>query len=305
MAMGFDEQLAGPPPDVAIVATPPFDHVGPALAWAERGVPVVIATPVAATLAEADRLVAAEQGGARFLFGSSMPSAPVAQELFRRVSSIGAIGHVSTRSIRPAPDWGGFLDPSWAGGVMSHPAVHPLSLVLLIGRVAGLGAPVEVSAELRGAGGSSPDPTQVETEASVELRFEPGLAASVSVEWRADRHRVWDLQVAGTNGVVRLDMDPEPTLEVDGAAVPVPRTAPADVQPLEDVGLTPMLKTLWADVAAGRPTVMNAAFGRDVLDIVSAANWSSGSGAPAPLPFAGPRDLTPIALRTLATSPPG
>ncbi len=305
VAVGFDEQLAGPPPDVAVVATPPFDHAAAALTWAERGVPVVIATPVAATLAEADRLVAAEQGGARFLFGSSMPSAPVAQELFRRVSDVGEIGHLSARSIRPAPDWGGFLDPSWGGGVMSHPAVHPLSLVLLIGRVAGLGAPVEVSAELRGVGGSVPGSAQVDTEASVELRFASGPVASVAVDWRDDRHRAWDLQVAGAGGVVRLDMDPAPTLEVDGAPVPLRRVAPADEQPLEDVGLTPMFRTLWADITEDRPTVMNAAFGRDVLEIVSAANWSSGAGGPTPLPFTGPRDRTPIALRTLAAGPPG
>ena len=42
---------------------------------------------------------------------------------------------------------------------------------------------------------------------------------------------------------------------------------------------------------------MNATFGRHVLEVVCAAYTSAGqAGAPIALPFAGPRDRTPLQL---------
>ncbi|MGI9645817.1 MAG: Gfo/Idh/MocA family protein [Ilumatobacteraceae bacterium] len=292
-AMGYDEQIAGPPPDLAIVATPPADHVVAGRAWAEAGVPVVVATPLAATLADADVLVAvADRTGTPMLLGSQPVMAPAAQELYRRVAGLHEPTHLSGRSIRPAPDWGGFLDEHWSGGVLAHPGTHHVALALLVARFVGADPLVTVSARLDGIGEGRGERSEED-----KITFPSGLRAHIELAWRDDVAGSWDLQVAGADKVLRLDMADEPVLEHNGepVALPVP-PGDADVRNLTDVGLTPLLQTFWSDVEADRRPVLGMSFGRDVLEIVSAAYASAGTGGKVALPFTDPRDLTPLEL---------
>jgi hypothetical protein len=114
--------------------------------------------------------------------------------------------------------------------------------------------------------------------------------------WQAGPDPVWDAQLAGEQGVVRAEIFPSPTLELNGDPVPLP--APKGQMPLlEQLGYAAELQALVDDVAAHRTPVMSAAFGREVLQVVLAAYTSAGrEGAKEPLPFTGARDRTPLQL---------
>jgi len=106
---------------------------------------------------------------------------------------------------------------------------------------------------------------------------------------------VWDLQASSEASVVRAELMPTVVLEHDGEPVTV-GPPPPDVQPIVvDLGYLAQMEAL-AAAAAGRPTPIDARFGRLVLDVVCGAYASAGSGGPVPLPFSGPRDRTPLEL---------
>ena len=79
--------------------------------------------------------------------------------------------------------------------------------------------------------------------------------------------------------------------------VPFGSGAPAGVDPhVVDLGYVQQMHALGALGRDGVAPEMNAGFGRRVLDVVCGAYASAGSGGPVPLPFAGPRDATPLSL---------
>lgn len=290
-AMTYAELLQADDVDIAIVATPPADHLAATRAWTDRSVPTVVSTPLCQTLTDADALVDLERDtSVPILFASNLATAPAAQALFARVAALGALTSLSGRALRTPPTWGAFLTGEWGGGVLLHPGVHQLTLITLIARLGGAGSPTTVSAALQRAS------TGADDHAEIDLRFESGLSARSTVSWRATNGSAWDLQVSSATGVLRLDMDPRPTLEHNGEPVAI-AAAPPDHASLTDAGLIGQLRTFRADVIAGRRPVMNPEFGRTILEIVCAANWSAGrSGEPVALPFDGPRDLTPHEL---------
>jgi hypothetical protein len=74
-------------------------------------------------------------------------------------------------------------------------------------------------------------------------------------------------------------------------------TATSQPPVLDQFGYTGQMRALVEDAAAGREPLMSAAFGREVLQVVMAAYTSAGLGGEmVPLPFAGPRDRTPLQL---------
>jgi hypothetical protein len=96
---------------------------------------------------------------------------------------------------------------------------------------------------------------------------------------------------------VRIELVPEPRVELNGDALPLPVSPPNLASPqLHQLGYLGQLAALGADAAAGRQPKCGPAFGRTVLDVVCAAYASAASGQPEPLPFAGPRDRSPIEL---------
>jgi myo-inositol 2-dehydrogenase / D-chiro-inositol 1-dehydrogenase len=57
------------------------------------------------------------------------------------------------------------------------------------------------------------------------------------------------------------------------------------------------LRSFVDDLATDRRPVLNATFGRLVLDVICAAYASAGNGSTSvAVPFAGPRDRTPLQL---------
>lgn len=290
--------------ELAIVATPPGRHVDDAVALLHAGYQVVVEAPIACTLADADRLIATEQQvGRSVLYSEHLVSSPVVDTLLSRVDGIGAVTHLSARAVQGPPSWRDTRSDDWGGGALFDLGVHPIGLVIRTGAEAGIGAPVSVSAVINDGG------TDHE-RSTVKLHFEGGTLATINVGWQPGAAPDGDLQVSSARAVLRAELYPSPTLEANGSPVPVggspatPITPAAPITPsvVEDYGYAPQLRRFWTNIRTGRPVPATSRFGRQVLDVVSAAHVSATSGAAdVELPFTGPRDRTPHQL--VATPP--
>jgi myo-inositol 2-dehydrogenase/D-chiro-inositol 1-dehydrogenase len=274
--------------DVVVVATPPALHADQALAAVRAGAGVIVEKPLATTLLDADRLVAAAEGGARIAYAENLLFSPYVREAVSRARQLGSFVHLEARSLQSRPTWGDFLTEGWGGGVLFDLGVHPLAVVLA---AAGDERPVAVRARLEGA-----DDHPTDEWAELWLTFASGLRARVEASWRSGSP-VWDLQAASAHSAVRLELLPEPHVEQLGVDLPHPRRR-YDAEPshLERFGYLDQVVELGMELTSGSQPYVDAHFGRYVLDIVCAAYASARTGEAEALPFAGPRDRTPLEL---------
>jgi predicted dehydrogenase len=282
---GYGDLPAGA--DLVLVMTPPACHADHALAAVEAGAAVVVEKPLAATLADADRLVDAAERGAFVGYAENLLFAPVVRRAVELAPTLGPLHHLEVRAVQSRPTWGDFLTEGWGGGALFDLGVHPLAVAMALA-----GEPVvEVTARLEGA-----DDIAVDEHARVQVRFRSGLEASVVASWRGGSP-LWDAQAASDTGVLRMELLPSPELEHNGEPVPLP-PVPRGVEPaqLHHYGYVDQLASFLADAGAGRPPLVGASLGRDVLDVVCAAYASAGRGEPVAVPFTGPRDRTPLSL---------
>jgi len=293
-ATTFEQLLASKQGDIAIVATPPVAHVDAAVALLEAGYHVVVEAPIACTLADADRLIEAEDRvGRPVLYSEHLAASPVVDGLFVRVDGIGALTHLSARATQPPPTWrpADGVDAQWGGGALFDLGVHPVGLTLRTATESGAGRPVSLSAVIVDAG------TRHE-HGTIKLRFESGLVATILARWQPDSTPDWDLQASSASAVLRAELYPSPTLDHNGDPVAIGAPIrPADPSLVDDYGYAPQLKRFWTNIRTGRPVPATSRLGRQVLDVICAAHWSAGRNAiEVPLPFAGPRDRTPAQL---------
>lgn len=283
--------------EVVVVATPPSRHARDALQALKAGAAVIVEKPLCTTLVDADALVAAAgSAGSRLGYAENLAFSPIVRAALDLIAGLGPLRHLEVRALSSRPTWGGFLAPSWGGGVLFDLGVHPLAIALLaVDASAGPGeAPsiTSVSARLSHA----PD-LEVDDDAEVEVTFSTGLQAQVVASWSREQPE-WDLQAASDSGVVRAELLPALLLEHNGQPVALPDVPPSiEIPQIEQFGYRAQLQELLADFTAGRTPAMSAEFGRTVLEVVCAAYQSAGDGGrPVELPFAGPRDLTPLEL---------
>lgn len=271
--------------DVLVVAAPPRHHVPLALAGIRAGAHTLVEKPLAATLAGADRLVAAadEAPAVRVRCAENLLHSPVWRHVEERRPALGTLGHLSLRTLQPPPTWGHFTQPLDVGGVLYDLGPHALALALGLAGEACVG----VTAAL-----SSTRDDGADDAADVALRFVSGLVATVEVSWVAD-DTVWEAQAASDSGVLRLELLPEVLLEHDGEPVPVALRHGGEPS-LEQFGYVDQLLDLVADGDRPGQTVHEA---RTVLEVICAAYRSAGLGGDeVPLPFTGDRELTPLQL---------
>jgi len=278
--------------DIVVVATPPQCHAADAIRMLDAGAAVLLEKPLCRTLDEADQLVAAAaRHGGRLLYAENLAYAPIVQRMIALTPRVGELTHLEVRTLQGLPTWGQFTTDEWGGGALFDLGVHPLSIALLVANAAGEGSPVAVSAQLRGGDGHDSD-----EHADVRLRYRSGLIAHVESSWQAGPESRWDAQVAGAAGVVRAELLPVQSLELNGDEVALP-AATGQIPMLDQLGYTAQLRAFADDLAAQREPIMSASFGRHVLQVVAAAYQSAGRrGDEVALPFAGPRDLTPLQL---------
>lgn len=168
--------------------------------------------------------------------------------------------------------------------------VHALALIL---RAAGDDQPTGVRATFEMQPGA-----QVEDRAQVTLEFASGMSAGVDVSWR-ETEPTWNMQAASERGVVYLELLPQLHLERSGEAVELQRPSePAAPPQLDDFGYVDQICEVVYALRAERAVATSSVhLGRQALEIVCAAATSAAAGGGrVSLPFAGPRDRSPIEL---------
>jgi predicted dehydrogenase len=272
-----------------VVCTPPAQHLEHAQQAIRGGAGVLIEKPLCTTLAEADELVAAAEAGATIAYAENLVHAPVVRLALSHAAQLHGIDLVDVRALQSRPTWGDFLTEGWGGGVLFDLGVHPLAVALLLAAPA---SPVEVRAKLEGA-----DDHPVDEHAELQLHFDTGLHARVTASWRGGDTPTWDAQVSAPDGVVRLELMPTLLLERNGIEVRLPGIPEGVPRQLEELGYLTQIESFAVDLQRQRRPELGAAFGRRILDVVSAAYASAGrDGEWVGLPFAGPRDRTPLQL---------
>lgn len=280
--------------DGVVVCTPPGQHAEQVVAALEAGAGVLVEKPLCTTLADADRIVAAEaRTGGVLAYAENLLHAPVVRLARAQVAELHDVDLVEVRALQGRPDWGDFLTEGWGGGALFDLGAHPIAIALLLAAPA---RPVEVRAVLRGA-----DDHPVDEHAEVVARLDTGGQLRVVASWAHGDSPAWDAQVSCPDGVVRMELLPHLALERNGVEVRLPERAdwvgPDVPALLHDLGYLGQLRAFADDLAAGRTPEVGAPLGRAVLDLTCAAYASAGAdGAWVPLPFTGPRDQTPLQL---------
>jgi len=277
--------------DLVVVATTPDHHRDGLAAGLARGAAVLVEKPLCATLAQADSMIEDVDASAGVVgLAENLLFSPAVDAGLAHRGTIGGLTRLSIRCEQPSPVWGHFIEPLTSGGVLFDLGAHPLALALAFGAPA---TPVAVSARLDSLRGDGADDL-----AEVELHFDDGLVAEVSVSWRGEDDPTWTLEAAAVDGVVRLELLPQVMLELDGTdATPEPEVEGLPDPMLEALGYAGQLRGI-VDAAAGRGgRVCPLGFGRAVLDLTCAAYASAGrGGTEVTLPFDGDRTATPLQL---------
>jgi predicted dehydrogenase len=286
VACGYADLPGGA--DVVVVATPPALHRREAERAVAGGAVALVQTPLAATLDDADRLVAAAAQGGRVGYAENLVHSPTVVEAVAACRRLGGLTHLELRFAQGRPDWGDHLEPSWGGGALFDLGVHAIALALLAAAPARVMA---VEAQLQAGDG-----LELDDDATLTLVFDSGLRAEVRATWRAPAP-TWDAQAAGPEGAVRLELVPHASVEINGVPVALTSPPPGLASPqLHHLGYVAQLEALSADIGAERPPTPGPQLGRHLLDIVCAAYVAARTGREEPVPFTGPRDRTPLQL---------
>ena len=274
--------------DLVVIETPPGAHCKLAIACLEAGAAVIVERPLCTTLADADALVAAAgRFGNRVLYGENLAYSPTVLRFLQHLQRLGTLRHLEIRTVNPAPTWGAYLTEAWGGGALFDLGSHGVALALL---AAAPSQPVRVTAAVEPA--DPRDPRSVDEHTVLTIEFENGLRARVLATYRCGDTPQWDLQAASDTGVVRAELLPVPSLEVNGDPVPLPRTT-MRIPALEQYGYRAEWEAFLAALSAGLAPATDAAFGRRVLEIICAGYAAARAATAIALPFGGPRDLTP------------
>lgn len=272
-----------------VVATPAAAHAELAVRLLAAGTPVLVESPLATTLVDADAIVdAAEASGTAACYAENLLFAPAVDVAVSRRGALGTLDHLDVRLSAPTPEHGHHAEAATAGGVLLDLGPHAVALAMVL---AGDDAPAGVRARLASARDDGADDV-----ARVELRFASDLIVPIDLAWGAETVE-WGAQAASPAGTVRLDLQPQASVEVDGTAVALP--APhADVDArVSDLGYRSQMEGFAGVVGRTGGRVCPVGFGRTVLEVLCAAAASAGRGGDeVTLPFEGPRDRTPLQL---------
>jgi len=187
----LDELLAAGVPDLAIVTAPTVQHARLALPLLEAGVPVLVEKPLAATVEEAESVIAA---AARAKVPLAVGHVERFNAAFRALGEkldaeeLGRVFQVHTRRLSPFPVRVG------DSGVALDLATHDLDLMCEIA-----GTPLRVSAEIDRRAHSTHEDLLAAT-----LRFDSGIIGLLETNWLTPA-KVRQLTVTGERGMLVVD----------------------------------------------------------------------------------------------------
>lgn len=260
--------------DAVDVCTPNRLHVEMAVAAAEAGKHVLVEKPLACTVAEADRMIAAARAaGVLLMPAHNLRFAPpvvalrdaVAAGLVGEVVTVrAAFGHAGPEVWAPEATW--FRTATDAGGgALLDLGVHMADLLrcVLADEVA------EVAAFLQGR---TPG---VEDAGTALLRFASGATGTLQASWIARPGPDIQVTISGTEGRLHLDATLAPTFHPAGAGPPEALAVPAEAD-------NPYAAFVRAIRTGGAPPV-TARDGRAAVAIIEAAYRSAQSGHTEPV----------------------
>lgn len=199
----FESMLASSDIDAVLIATPNWLHADMTIAALAAGKDVFCQKPMALTVEEADRVVAAADASDRVLqFGFMLRFTPPFPEI-KRMLAEGVLGDlIAARAAvfgwEPSADW--FYDKQAGGGVILDTLIHFVDLASwLVGEIDEVysqgGAFILEGAKRHG----SPD------NASILLHHANGASTGVFVTWTAG-HGNFTLELYGTKGSIAIDL---------------------------------------------------------------------------------------------------
>lgn len=276
----YDEagaMLAAKDLDLVSIATPPATHCALTVQALEAGVHVIVEKPMAPSLEECDRMLAAQHRSGRLL-------SVVAQNRFRddlaqlkAVLETGKIGRVTHARIDSAW-WRGrsYYDLWWrgtwaseGGGPTLNHAIHHLDLALWL-----LGRPQAVAAMMTNAGH---DNAEVEDLSAAILQYERGLAElTSSVVHHGEQQQVviqgeharisqpWAVaaETARPNGFPETDGNQQLVRELE--------TLAAAQAPLPHTGHTGQIEDVIAAILEDRAPLIDGQAGKNAIELVTA-----------------------------------
>jgi predicted dehydrogenase len=266
----FADAVADPRVQAVVLATPHSLHVDQIAAVAAAGKPVWCEKPLALTLDEAERAVAAcRTAGVVLALGNNKRCFPAMQEL-RRIVAEGQIGEVlhieahfcNEHSTRVVP--GGWRDdPAESpGGGLTGAGLH------LIDALVSLGGPVaEVHARLFERK-PPPDPRDV---IALQAQFESGATGQLASVRAAPAY--WRVHVFGTKGWAEARDEAMLTVARNGQSPQTRTLPPAD-------SLAVLLEAFGEAIELGKPFPVTTGEMLAVVGAFEAAIASIGSGKP-------------------------
>jgi predicted dehydrogenase len=260
----FAEVIADPRVKAVVLATPHSLHVDQIAAVAAAGKPVWCEKPLALTLSEAKRAVAACQtAGVVFALGNNKRCFPAMQELRRMVAAgqIGEVLHIEAHfcnehSTRVVP--GGWRDdPAESpGGGLTGAGLH------LIDALVSLGGPIaEIHARLFERK-PPPDPRDV---IALQAQFTSGATGQLASVRAAPAY--WRVHVFGTKGWAEARDETTLTVAPNGQSPQTKTLPPAD-------SLAVLLEAFGEAIELGTPFPVTA---NEMLSVVAAFEAAIGS----------------------------
>ena len=286
------EMLAAEHPEVVVLALPNRHHAEAAVEAFQAGAHVICEKPLATSLADADRMIAAaREAGRLLLYGEELVFAP----RYRRVKQLideGAVGEVfalnhQERHDGPHAEW--FYDPELAGGgALLDMACHGIELCRWLQDK----QPVE--SVFARVGNYRHREAAVEDHAVVSLRFTDGTLGTIQGSWAVGGGVDERLEVLGDAGSVVADLARGSAMLVHsergvGYAAEKAATGPGwshvSYQEACQWGW-PQQLAHFVDCIEGRADpVETGEDGRATLEIVHAAYASAAQGRAVTLPY--------------------
>ena len=257
--------------DVVDVCTPPAHHAEPTVAALGTGRHVICEKPLARTMAEARRMVAAAEEARGLLMIGHVTRFEPDHRAARERAVAGEIGEVrqlthSTSSAMPSWSEGGWLaDPAKSGGPLVDQAVHSFDYARWV-----IGSPAVRVHCMAAAGAAGPATYTLAT-----VRYANGALAHVECSWAHPPARGFKLtaELVGTQG--RLSWSNDHLM----AGILYPRNGATqwwDV--LGDRGIRTELRTFFDAVRAGGPSPVPAAAAMESLRTALGALESARTG---------------------------